>query len=116
MQQPEVTPAQLLHEFEFLEQRQNNTHLSCCHGVRTLLYGCERNGRLNRAQRFQSLIHRENIVELRMLTAEEELLRASILELIKQTARRRFTITTGASCLLVVRFERTRHLVMNYKT
>src|SRR5678815_4870578 len=51
-----------------------------------------------------------------MLTTEKELVSASIRELIKQTARCRVTITAGSSCLLVVRFERARHLIMDHKT
>src|SRR6185369_16117072 len=58
----------------------------------------------------------ENIVELRMLAAEKELVRASILELIKETARCRRTITTGTSRLLIVRFERAGHLIMDHET
>ena len=45
------------------------------------------------------------VVELRMLATQKELLRASILELVKQRARGWFTITTGAARLLIVRFE-----------
>src|SRR5690349_25147955 len=51
-----------------------------------------------------------------MLTAEKELLRATIVELIKQRTQRRFTITPGASGFLVIRFKRTGHLIVNDET
>src|SRR5688500_15408919 len=51
-----------------------------------------------------------------MLAAEKELLSASILELVQQTARRRFTIATGTSRFLIIRFERARHLIVNHET
>src|SRR6185369_17969772 len=51
-----------------------------------------------------------------MLATKKELVRASILELIKQTARCRLTIATRTSRLLIVRFERTWHLIMDHET
>src|SRR5688572_12002735 len=61
-------------------------------------------------------MHGEDVVELRMLAGEKELLRAPIVQLIKQAACGGFTVTTGSSCFLVISFERTRHLVMHDKT
>src|ERR1041385_6723880 len=61
-------------------------------------------------------MHGENVVELRMLAAEKELMRAAIFELIKQTARRRLAVTSGTPCFLIVGFERTRHLIMDHET
>src|SRR5215213_11609486 len=51
-----------------------------------------------------------------MLTTKEELLRAPVLQLIEERAECRFTITPGATCLLVVRLERPGHLIVNDET
>src|ERR1041385_2809218 len=51
-----------------------------------------------------------------MLAAEKELMRAAIIELKKQTARRGLAVTTGASRFLIVRFERAGHLIMDDET
>src|SRR6185503_9022527 len=47
---------------------------------------------------------------------EEELLRASIAQLIEKRAECRFTITPCTTCFLIVRFERARHLIMDDET
>src|SRR5215213_9016847 len=51
-----------------------------------------------------------------MLTTEEKLLRATIFELIEERAERLVTVATSAARLLIIRFERPGHLVVNDET
>src|ERR1044071_9686374 len=51
-----------------------------------------------------------------MLTAEKQLLRATIVELVKERTERRFTVTPSTPGFLVVRFKRTGHLIVSDKT
>src|SRR6185436_6477516 len=94
---------------QFAKQRQHHAYLGRGDTLGSGLHGIYRDRRGRGTQAMERGIYRARVVDRRISPAEKEQLGAAIFELVEQEAASRRPIATGATRLLVIRFERPRH-------